>query len=179
MTQEFLAASLKQDRTHLVRILGVTIPDDWPDEPRWARLRLDQLRADPELQAWLLRAIVLRDEDRMIGHVGFHARPGEDYLKELAPGGIELGYTVFERDRRRGYAREACEALMDWAHRSHGVNRFVVSISPGNIASLELAKRLGFNRIGSHVDEEDGPEDIFELRMPPSLPPGDSSAGHE
>jgi RimJ/RimL family protein N-acetyltransferase len=87
-------------------------------------------------------------------------------LRELAPGGVEFGY-VFENDRRRGYPREACEALMDWAHRSHGVTRFVVSIRPANVASLELAKRLGFDRIGSHVDEEDGPEDIFERSVPP------------
>lgn len=54
---------------------------------------------------------------------------------------------------------------MEWAHRSHGVTRFVVSINPANAASLALAKGLGFNRIGSHVDKEDGPEDIFERRI--------------
>jgi len=165
MTPEFLAASLQGDRAQLGLMLGVTIPDDWPDEPRWPQRRLDQLREDPELLPWLLRAIILRDERRMIGRIGFHTRPGEAYLQELAPGGVEFGYAVFERDRRQGYAREACEALMEWAHRSHGVTRFVVSISPANIASLELAKRLGFNRISSHVDDEDGPEDIFERRM--------------
>jgi RimJ/RimL family protein N-acetyltransferase len=165
MSPEFLAASLQEDRSALGLMLGVSIPDDWPDESPWPRRRLDQLREDPTLQPWLLRAIVLRAEHRMIGHVGFHSRPGEEYLQELAPGGVELGYTVFEKDRRQGYAREACEALMEWAHRSHGVTRFVVSISPANVASVELAKRLGFNRIGSHIDEEDWPEDIFERRM--------------
>jgi RimJ/RimL family protein N-acetyltransferase len=104
----------------------------------------------------------------MLGHIGFHTRPGEKYLEELAPGGVELGYTVFERERRQGYAREAAEGLMEWAHRLHGVTRFIVSISPANLASLELARRLGFRRIGSHVDEEDGPEDIFERRLGPS-----------
>jgi RimJ/RimL family protein N-acetyltransferase len=171
MTPGFLEASLQEDRVQLGLMLGTSIPNDWPDEPRWAQRRLDQLREDPTLQPWLLRAIVLRGERRMIGHIGFHSRPGEEYLRELAPGGVELGYTVFERDRRRGYAREACEALMEWAHRSHGVTRFVVSISPSNTGSLELAKGLGFNRIGSHVDEEDGPEDIFERRIDGPLTP--------
>jgi ribosomal-protein-alanine N-acetyltransferase len=165
MTPEFLAASLQGDRAQLGLILGVSIPDDWPDESPWPERRLDQLRTDPSLQPWLLRAIVLRGERRMIGHVGFHGRPGEEYLEALAPGGVEFGYTVFEKDRRQGYAREACETLMQWANRSHRVTRFVVSISPANVASLALAKGLGFSRIGSHVDEEDGPEDIFERRM--------------
>jgi RimJ/RimL family protein N-acetyltransferase len=165
MTTEFLAASLENDRVQCGIILGCAIPSDWPDEPRWPRRRLEQLREDPTLQPWLLRAIVLRDERRMIGHIGFHGRPGGAHLEELAPGGVELGYTVFENDRRQGHAREACEALMSWAHRFHGVTRFVVSIGPANVASLALAKRLGFERIGSHVDEEDGPEDIFVHRF--------------
>jgi RimJ/RimL family protein N-acetyltransferase len=165
MTPAFLAASLQEDRAQLGLTLGIATPDDWPDEPRWPQRWLEQLREDPDLQPWLLRAIVLRDERRMIGHIGFHARPGGDHLRELAPAGVEFRYTVFERDRRQGYAREACEALMEWAHRSHGVTRFVLSISPSNIVSLELAEGLGFDRIGSHVDEEDGPEDIFECRM--------------
>lgn len=101
----------------------------------------------------------------MVGHIGFHSRPGEKYLEELAPGGVELGWTVFDGERRRGYAREAAEGLMEWAHRLQGVTLFVVSVSPTNLASLELARRLGFRRIGFHIDEEDGPEDIFERRL--------------
>ena len=147
MTPQFLEASLEGARAQLGVVLGVTIPDEWPDDPRWPRRRLEQLREDPELQPWLLRAIVLRAERRMVGHIGFHGRPDDPSLQELAPGGVELGYTVFENDRRRGYAREACEALMSWAHRSQGVTRFVVSISPANLASLTLARRLGFERI--------------------------------
>jgi RimJ/RimL family protein N-acetyltransferase len=165
MPPGFLEASLVGDRTRAEALLGVAIPSDWPDQPHWVRRRLEQLRAEPDLQPWLLRAMVVRRQARMIGHIGFHTRPGEKYLEELAPGGVEFGYTVFEKDRRRGYAREACVALMEWANRVHGVTRFVVSISPVNVASLELAHRLGFERIGFHIDEEDGPEDIFERRI--------------
>jgi RimJ/RimL family protein N-acetyltransferase len=99
----------------------------------------------------------------MVGHIGFHTQPGADYLRELAPGGIEYGYTVFSAFRRQGYAREACEALMQWAYQAHQVTRFVVSIRPDNIPSRRLADQLGFKRIGSHVDEEDGLEDIYEV----------------
>jgi len=160
MTPAFLEASLCGDRDQAGRLIAAIVPEDWANEG--ARRRLAQLRQDPTLQAWLLRAVVLRSEARMVGHIGFHARPGEKYLDELAPGGVELGYTIFEKWRRRGYASEAAESLIDWAHRVHGVTRFVVSISPTNLASLGLARRLGFRRIGSHVDDEDGPEDIFE-----------------
>jgi len=163
MTPEFLEASLHGDREQAERLIAASLPEEWENAGPWARRRLEQLRKDPTLQPWLLRAMVLRSESSMVGHIGFHARPGEQYLDELAPGGVEFGYTVFEKWRRQGYASEASESLMDWAHRLHGVMRFVVSISPTNLASLGLARRLGFRRIGSHVDDEDGPEDIFEL----------------
>jgi [ribosomal protein S5]-alanine N-acetyltransferase len=164
MTPEFLEASLLGDREQAERLIRASIPTTWPREAPLTR-RLDQLRADPTLQPWLLRAMVLRSAPIMIGCIGFHARPGEHYLDDLAPGGVELGYTVFEPWRRQGFAREASEGMMDWASRLHGVTRFVVSISPTNHASLELARQLDFKRIGSHLDEEDGPEDIFERKF--------------
>ena len=164
MTPEFLQASLDGDLAAAASIIGLTIPADWLEESDLMRIRLADLRADPGLQPWLLRAIGLRSERLMIGHIGFHTRPGAAYLADLAPDGVEFGYTIFPRFRRQGYAREAAQALMDWAAREQGVTRFVVSISPQNLPSLGLAQQLGFQRIGSHVDEEDGPEDIFELR---------------
>jgi RimJ/RimL family protein N-acetyltransferase len=165
MTPAFLTASLAGDHTTAEQLIGLTIPPDWWAETYWTRVRLNQLEADPDLQPWLLRAISLRRERLMIGHIGFHTRPGPDYLAELSPGGVEFGYTIFPPYRRQGYAQEASQTLMAWAHREYGITRFVVSISPTNLPSLGLAQQLGFKRIGSHIDEEDGPEDIFELRV--------------
>ena len=54
---------------------------------------------------------------------------------------------------------------MRWAHQVHGVTRFVLSIRPDNTASQALAAGLGFVRIGSHIDEVDGLEDILEHRL--------------
>jgi RimJ/RimL family protein N-acetyltransferase len=166
MTPEFLQAALDGNQAAAEATIGLTIPTDWLEQPDpWMHIRLEQLRADPGLQPWLLRAIGLRSERLMIGHIGFHTRPGAAYLADLAPGGVEFGYTIFARFRRQGYAREAAQALMGWAAREQGVTRFVVTISPQNLPSLGLAQQLGFQRIGSHIDEEDGPEDIFELRV--------------
>jgi len=171
MTPAFLEASLRGDREQAEQLVAAIVPEAWANPGPWAQRRLDQLRADPTLQPWLLRAMVSRSESTMVGHIGFHALPGDKSLDELAPGGVEFGYTVFEQWRRRGYAREAAQSLMKWAHQVHGVTRFVLSISPTNFASLELARRLDFRRIGSHVDDEDGPEDIFEHHLGGQLPP--------
>jgi [ribosomal protein S5]-alanine N-acetyltransferase len=158
----FLAASLAGDRRRAARLLGLAIPADWFGETWLMRLRLEQLARNPALAPWLLRAIGLRAARQMVGHIGFHTAPGADYLKDLAPGGVEFGYTVYPPYRRQGLAREAAAGLMHWAHTTRAVEHFVLSISPDNTPSLRLAAALGFKKVGSHVDEDDGVEDIYE-----------------
>jgi RimJ/RimL family protein N-acetyltransferase len=163
LTPAFLQASLQGDSMMAASLLGLSIPAEWFQEQSLVGLRLVQLQQTPALQPWLLRAIGLRHQQVMVGHIGFHTAPDAEYLRELVPGGVEYGYTVFAAFRRQEYAREACTALMEWAYQEHQVTRFVVSIRPDNIPSRRLAEEFGFKRIGSHIDEEDGLEDIYEV----------------
>ena len=187
----FLAASVDGDRQTAEKILGASIPEEWFDEPARIARRLQQMRDDPGLEAWLSRAIVWREKapiagnpplpdtptagERliMVGQIGFHSWPDPPYLAELAPGGVEIGYVVFSPYRRLGFAREACEALIEWAFLMEEINRFVLTISPANIPSTQLALRMGFKVVASQVDEEGDPEDIFVLDRTPRhlLPP--------
>ena len=54
--------------------------------------------------------------------------------------------------------------MIRWACAERGVETFVVSISPSNEASLGMAAKLGFEQVGSQIDEVDGEEWVFELR---------------
>jgi RimJ/RimL family protein N-acetyltransferase len=166
-TPAFYRASLDGDFARAAELLGASLPGVWPTYPDTFQLRLSELEADPALQPWLLRGMILRHERRLIGHIGFHTGPNPDYLKALAPGGIELGFTVLASFRRQGLAREATEALMAWARAEHGITRFVLSIQPDNLPSLALARRLGFERIGEWTDEVDGLEHVFRLDFCP------------
>jgi RimJ/RimL family protein N-acetyltransferase len=160
MTLPFLDASLAGERATLTNLIDATIPDDWPDSLDLVRLRIKQLRRDPSLEQWLLRAIVERDGRRMIGHVGFHGAPGAQHLDPYAPHAAEFGYTIFPSSRGRGFATEAARGLMEWA-RTQRVRNFVVSIRPDNAPSLAIAQNLGFVRVGQHIDEVDGLEHVF------------------
>jgi RimJ/RimL family protein N-acetyltransferase len=167
MTPPFLRASMDGDLREAERQLQISLPADWPgDAVDAVSLRIQQLEVEPALQPWLLRAMVLRGTRIMIGHIGCHTAPNAEYLRAMAPGAVEFGFTVFPDFRRQGYAREASLALMTWAHQTHGVSRFVLSIRPDNVPSQALAAQLGFHRIGSHIDEVDGLEDILEFQMP-------------
>lgn len=163
MTPPFLVACLAGDLPKAEATLGATVPDSWLEETWLMELRLGQLQADSGLQPWLLRAIVHRESNTMLGHIGFHGYPGGAYLQEYAPNGAEMGYTIFPAYRRKGYAREAAAALMAWAREMQGVHQFVFSISPDNAPSQRIAAHFGFRKVGQWDDEEDGPEDVFVL----------------
>ncbi len=105
-----------------------------------------------------MRAIVLRAKRRMVGFVNFHGGPGVNDTGTA--GALELGWTVFPGDQRRGYATEAAAALMDWAAALHGIHHFISSTTPENAASLRVHDKLGFRRTGEVVEGEV----IFELR---------------
>lgn len=158
-------AVLAGDRARVGALLDVRVPEELP-EARFAQLWLARLRDEPALAPWLSRALVLRDERRMVGYAGFHSAPAPKYLDEYLPGGVELGYAVFACHRRRGYARESVAALMDWARRTHpALAGFVASIAPDNAPSLALARGLGFEQIGEYDDPEDGLEHVYGLRL--------------
>jgi RimJ/RimL family protein N-acetyltransferase len=159
MSPAFLDVVLSGERADAEGIAALKLPEGWPDgrDRRLLRLRRDQIRRDPDSKQWLIRAIVLHANGRlMIGHIGFHGPPE-------TIGRAEIGYRVMPDHRRRGYAIEAARALMDWAAKEHGVTSFFVSIAPDNAASLAMAVKLGFAQVGEQIDEDDGLEYVFEL----------------
>ena len=160
-----LEALLARDLSTAQRLLDCIIPGEASLERMPLKPMLERIRADPATQPWLIRATIDRNSRTMIGHIGFHTAPRPPYLATIAPDGVEMGYTVFAPFRRRGYAKEAALALMHWAFTHHNQRCFVLSISPNNPASLAMAQSLNFTTIGSHIDEEDGPELEFVRRF--------------
>jgi len=59
-------------------------------------------------------------------------------------GRIELGYLIDPAYRRKGYAYEACSAILDYAFRRLEIDEVSVEIEPSNTASVRLARKLGF-----------------------------------
>lgn len=159
----FFDVAMHGDQAQAARLLGVSIPAEWWPVSPHKQMRLAQVRANPGLEPWMERAIVLRASQTMVGSIAFHMAPAPEPVRPLGPGGVEFGYTIFPQYRRQGYATEACQALMSWAQQQ-GVTRFLLSISPQNQPSLRIAAHFGFSKIGEQMDEEDGLEEIYERR---------------
>jgi ribosomal-protein-alanine N-acetyltransferase len=160
-----LEALLAEDRSGAARLLSCRIPPDFSLAELPLQMWLGQMRDDPSIEPWLVRAMIDRAANIMIGHIGFHSPPRPTYLAQWAADGVEMGYTVHSPNRRQGYAREAALALMQWAYTDHSQRCFVLSVSPQNPPSTAMAESLGFTPCGSHIDDEDGLEIIFVRRF--------------
>jgi RimJ/RimL family protein N-acetyltransferase len=161
---EALQATIADDKALVEELLQLKVHDEWLAESWVAGLRFEQWQQNPEYGPWSIRAIALRGTGEMVGYINAHAAPQPGFMEGKAPNGIEIGYLIFSPWRGRGIAYEAITAFNAWA-RAHGVDSVVLSISPENEASLALAAKLGASKIGSHIDERDGPEDIFLLSL--------------
>lgn len=165
LSMEFMQAAIEKNRPLAERLATFEIPDPWPDWDFVLAIRINQLQINPKLRPWMLRAMVLHSTRRMVGRIGFHDGPGSEHLISRSPLAAEFGYEVFPEFRRQGYAHEASLGMMNWARRVHGVPAFILSISPDNEASQGLARKLGFKKIGSQIDEIDGLEEVLELKF--------------
>ena len=84
-------------------------------------------------------AVVLKETGRVIGNLYF--APGEFET-------WELGYVFHDAYWGRGYAVEACRALLKEAFASGKVRRVIAMCNPENAASWRLLERLGMRREG-------------------------------
>lgn len=162
MSAPFLEALSRRDLAAAGRALDAHVPEWLADELAAAlAVWLTRWANDPSAEQWMARAMVLSAAGgrRVVGSVGFHGPPD-------AQGRLEVGYSVDPPYRRKGFAREAVQALFDWAYLSHGITRFLASISPDNEPSLALAAGFGFRKIGEQMDDVDGLEYVFETTWP-------------
>ncbi len=91
----------------------------------------------------------------------------QQHLRE-DPEAVEIGYTIYEAYRRRGFAEEAARGLIDWAAMQPEVERVIASVSSDNAPSLRVVAKLGMRFVKEVMDDEDGPERVFvhDLRRP-------------
>ena len=151
-----LRALLRDDLEAASAIAGVSLTPYFV-EHRWLwNIRVPQIDRDPAAADWIARAAV--DNDVVVGHVGFHGPPDEH-------GMVEVAYSVDPQYRRRGYAKKMLSAALAWAHQDPNVALVRATVGPGNVASLATLAAYPFELVGEQWDEDDGLEQIYEMRF--------------
>jgi RimJ/RimL family protein N-acetyltransferase len=118
--------------------------------------RVPQVKVDPSVNRWFVRYIVLKESQEVIGSTSFHGVPDAD-------GMMEIGLGIEEAFRNQGYAREALAGMWKWVCAYPEVKTLRYTVSPDNLASIAVINYFGFEYKGQQIDEEDGPENIYEM----------------
>lgn len=163
MPTDLLQRLIDGDQQAAQEIVEFILPSDCAEigfckGASWVERRLRMIEKDPDQHAWMYRAIVRKDDSRMVGYISFHHKAPDPDLREYSNFAAELGYAIAPEHRRKGYATESAVAMMEWANREHRVNEFILTISPSNLPSLRMAERMFFAIVGEKDDPEDGLE---------------------
>lgn len=91
-------------------------------------------------------AVCAAEDGRYLGDVGF-----ADFKRGLGAsydGVPEAGWSITPAAAGKGYATEAMRAAHAWIDDAQGRPRCVCMIEPGNTASVRVALKLGYERLG-------------------------------
>jgi RimJ/RimL family protein N-acetyltransferase len=122
------------------------------------RWRVPQVKENPDVNIWFIRWIVLRETKEVVGSISFHAPPDE-------VGMIEIGFGICEPCRNNGYGKEALLGMWKWVIDQPGVETLRYTVSATNAPSMAIINSLGFSHVGQQIDEDDGPEEIYEMSV--------------
>jgi len=94
-----------------------------------------------ELQGYRF-AIVLLDNDNLIGHISLH---DINHLNRHAFLGIFIGD---EEHRNKGYGSEAVCLVLDYGFKTLNLHNIMLSVHDDNIAAISCYKKIGFKEAG-------------------------------
>lgn len=132
-TKRLLIREFQKDDWEKMEILD---GDDFLDREQFEAY----IQAQYPLFEYGLWAVVEKTSSRLVGRVGVW-----DGGEEGTENALELGYHIFSAYRRRGYAEEACRAVIDWCRKEPGTmgRELYTRIASDNRASICLAEKLG------------------------------------
>ena len=107
----------------------------------WLDRMLTRYRED----GYGLWAVILKSTEQMIGQCGL---TNQEILSETV---VEVGYLFNRAFWHRGYATEAAAACRDYAFESLGAERVYAQIRDTNLASMNVAIRLGMTVRGRFI----------------------------
>jgi RimJ/RimL family protein N-acetyltransferase len=117
--------------------------------------RIPRVKREPSFAEIGLVLSVEKASSEIIGSAGFHDFPD-------AAGMIEIGFGIVPEKQNQGFGLELLHGMWNMIAKYPEVKILRYTVSPENIPSMHIIEKLGFQRIGQQVDEDDGLELIYE-----------------
>jgi len=158
LPNEYEALAIDQDDPKLWLDRGFSDPNKhFLNNQNLIKYRLPKVRQNPEYAKYLLRVAVLKDNPIIIASAGFHDAP-DSY------GMIEIGFGVDRNYQGKGYGQEILHGMWSWVVNDPQVTTLRYTVSPDNVISQHIIKKLHFEYMCQQLDEVDGIEDVYEIK---------------
>src|SRR5918998_2851279 len=148
--EPFHVEALSRDKRELAEVMGVAVPDGWPQFPEaFAPPDGGSSRSERPPTDWRGYFFVHPRGRALVGNGGFAGDPDDS-------GVVEIGYEIAPEHRNRGFATEAARAMIDYAfaHADARVAAVVAHTLAETNASNAVLRKAGM----SFVAEVDDPE---------------------
>lgn len=136
-----ITVSLLENKTDAITKLGLHTDGSWPTADTMDILPIiyNNLKGGVPsgFETWL---IVKKDNNKIIGDIGFHGKPNER-------GEAEIGYGLVQAEQGKGFCYEAVKAIVDWVSVEDSVQSLKAVCLVDNIASAKILQRVGMREI--------------------------------
>jgi len=134
--------TILEDKKGLEPLLGISVPDTWPEFPEAMPYVYERLKSDPTSVGWWTYLFVHTGDRVLAGEGGLKGRPDES-------GVVEVGYAIVPEYRGRGLATEASAGLIRWAFSHPRVSAVEAETLTYGHASIRVLEKLGMRLVGS------------------------------
>lgn len=101
---------------------------------------LADLKNDPTINGWGSWYVIRKEDDAVIGDIGFKGKPNLNKV-------VEVSYGLLAQYFNKGYATEAVEELIHWAFDTNQVNKIMAEVLKVNAASIGVLKKVGMKKL--------------------------------
>ncbi|SOC23383.1 ribosomal-protein-alanine N-acetyltransferase [Ureibacillus xyleni] len=100
---------------------------------------LRELKEDSSLIGWGVWLVINKEDNTIIGDIGFKGKPDSENT-------IEVGYGMIPSAQNKGYATEAVSEIIKWAFSFENVEKIVAECFNDNLASIRVLEKLQMKR---------------------------------
>ncbi|MGR5994201.1 GNAT family N-acetyltransferase [Bacillus cereus] len=103
---------------------------------------VENVKQDAALLPWGAWYVFRKEDDSVLGDIGFKGKPNEDQT-------VEIGYGFIEKYWNQGYATEAVKELIDWAFKTGEVETIIAETLIDNYSSMRVLEKLHMKRVNA------------------------------
>ncbi|AEA16714.1 MULTISPECIES: GNAT family N-acetyltransferase [Bacillus] len=100
------------------------------------------VKQDVALLPWGAWYVLRKEDDSVLGDIGFKGKPNENQT-------VEIGYGFIEKYWNMGYATEAVRELIDWAFKTGEVETIIAETLLDNYSSIRVLEKLHMKRVNA------------------------------